>query len=112
MLHHSFQNLAFDIFMTIFVVTYVVATFGVSLMAPRYMYVLDACIKVYIGAFLMWRFSPYRKVAFTDLDAKIAYNAGSITLASTVVSVFGQQYWWVTAVLTLVPMIVEYVMPP
>lgn len=98
--------------MAVFVFLYVAALFGVSEAAPRYMDIVDASIKLYIGVFLMWRFNPYRTVKFTELDSKIAYNAGLITLASTVVAVFGPEYWWVTAVLTLAPMTVQFFLPP
>jgi hypothetical protein len=109
---YTVQDSAFDAIMVVFAFLYAATMFGVSESAPRYMYILDAIIKLYIGAFLMWRFNPYRTVKFTELDIKIAYNSGLVTLASTVVYVFGPKYWWVTAVLTIFPMIFNFIFPP
>ena len=48
------------------------------------MSILDYYLKIYICIFLIWRFNPFRsKIVFTDLDAKISFNAGLFILTST-----------------------------
>lgn len=80
---HTFQEQLFDLvsFLTFFL--YFIIVLGVSVNAPEYLNKLQYYVKLYIGLFLVWRFNPFRRVKFTRLDAKIAFNAGIFLLATT-----------------------------
>jgi hypothetical protein len=80
---HTFQEQMFDLvsFLTFFL--YFIIVLGISVNAPEYLNKLQYYVKVYIGLFLVWRFNPFRRVKFTRLDAKIAFNAGIFLMATT-----------------------------
>lgn len=57
---------------------------GLSNSAPQYLEIMDYYFRIYICLFLIWRFNPFRKTpAFTNLDRKIAFNAGLFILTTT-----------------------------
>lgn len=37
-------------------------------------------VKVFIALFLIYRFNPYHKVVFNDLDRRLAFSAGGLIL--------------------------------
>ena len=80
----NYQERTFDFTISITFVLLIVTLFGFSQKAPEYLSILDYYIKIYICLFLIWRFNPFRsKFQFTNLDAKISFNAGLFILAST-----------------------------
>lgn len=103
----DFQTTAFDLAISLSVLLYAVIALGLSASAPRYLAYLHTGLKLYIGAFLIWRFNPYRVVRFTELDSKIAFNAGIFLMASTVVSIVGHEYWWIQVMSTMGPVMVD-----
>ena len=79
-----FQERTFDFIINIAFLLLFITLFGFSQKAPEYLSILDYYLKIYICIFLIWRFNPFRsKIAFTDLDAKISFNAGLFILTST-----------------------------
>ena len=89
---HEFQNKVFDIVIYITYILYILIALGLSANAPQYLDTLQHYIKIYISLFLMYRFIPFRRVKFTDLDAKIAFNAGWFLFVTTVVNSVLQNY--------------------
>ncbi len=83
---HEFQNKVFDIVIYITYILYIFIALGLSANAPQYLDTLQHYIKIYISLFLMYRFIPFRRVKFTELDAKIAFNAGWFLFVTTVVN--------------------------
>jgi hypothetical protein len=83
---HRFQNKAFDIITYITYFLYIVIALGLSGSAPQYLDDLQYYFKIYISVFLIYRFNPFRRVKFTGLDAKIAFNAGVFLLATTAIN--------------------------
>ena len=81
---HKFHERFFDIVINIALVLLIVSLFGISQSAPKYLDFLDYYLRIYICLFLIWRFNPLRDTFhFTNLDAKISFNAGLFILAST-----------------------------
>jgi hypothetical protein len=81
---HDFQNRVFDIVIYITYFLYILIALGLSANAPDLLDELQLFMKIYISLFLMYRFIPFRHVQFTDLDAKIAFNAGWFLFISTI----------------------------
>ena len=71
---------------------YVVIALGLSASDPRYLDDLVYYTKIYVGVFLVTRFNPFRRVKFTPLDARIAFNAGMFLLFATVLNGILQKY--------------------
>jgi hypothetical protein len=83
---YEFQDNAFN-YVTIFTyILYIVIAFGVSTSAPTYLDDLLFYTKMYVSLFLIYRFNPIRRVKFTPLDAKIAFNAGIFLLFTTAIN--------------------------
>ena len=82
--YYIYQNYLFiaSIYLSWFFI--IAAYLGFSFNAT-YISLFNYYFKVYICLFLIWRFNPFRKsVNFTDLDRKIAYNAGILILTNTI----------------------------
>jgi hypothetical protein len=78
------QEKFFDIFIVFSYVIIFISFFGFSNSAPQYLENIDYYFRIYICLFLIWRFNPFRTVyKFTDLDRKIAFNAGLFILTTT-----------------------------
>jgi hypothetical protein len=79
-----FQEKTFVFVVNTAFILLIVTLFGFSQKAPEYLTIIDYYLKIYICLFLIWRFNPFRsKFHFTNLDAKISFNAGLVILAST-----------------------------
>ena len=89
---HKFQNTAFDIIVYITWILYIVIALGLSASAPQYLDTLHSFVKLYVSLFLIIRFNPFRRVKFTQLDAKIAFSAGVFLLATTAINGILQHY--------------------
>jgi hypothetical protein len=78
------QDRFFNIFIIVSYALIFISFFGLSDSAPEYLKSMDYYIRIYICLFLIWRFNPFRKVyKFTELDSKIAFNAGLFILTTT-----------------------------
>jgi len=86
------QSQLFDIITIITWILYIIVLLGLSANAPQYLDDLQYYIKIYISLFLIWRFNPFRRVKFTYLDAKIAFNAGIFLIMTTFIGSFIENY--------------------
>ena len=84
-IYNTLQHNIFDIFIYITWILYFIITLGLSVNAPEYLNSIQSFMRLYISLFLMYRFIPLKKVEFTDLDAKIAFNAGWFLFVTTIV---------------------------
>ena len=64
-------------------ILYFVIAIGISANAPEYLGTLQSYTKLYVSLFLIWRFNPFRRVRFTELDGRIAFSAGIFLLTTT-----------------------------
>lgn len=83
MISHKVQEYIFDFTFLIIYFLYFIIALGLSATAPKYLSFLDYYVKIYVSLFLIWRFNPFRRIKFTSLDIKIAFNAGIIVLFAT-----------------------------
>ena len=79
----DFQNKLFTIVITISWILYIAIVTGISINAPKYLDVFHYYVKIYISLFLIWRFNPFTRVTFTELDRKIAFSAGIFLFTTT-----------------------------
>jgi hypothetical protein len=80
---HKFQQQAFNIITFLSFALYFIIASGLSSSAPEYLGTLQSYTKLYVSLFLILRFNPFRRVKFTELDAKIAFSAGMFLLTTT-----------------------------
>jgi hypothetical protein len=73
----------FDIITILSFILYFVIAIGISANAPEYLGTLQSYTKLYVSLFLIWRFNPFRRVRFTELDGRIAFSAGIFLLTTT-----------------------------
>jgi hypothetical protein len=64
---------------------YIAVALGISATAPKYLDDLLFYTKLYVSLFLIYRFNPFRRVQFTELDTKIAFGAGIFLLGTTAI---------------------------
>ena len=80
------QNRFFDIIIVITWILYLGVALSLSVKAPQYLNDLEYYIKIYVSLFLLYRFNPFRKIKFTELDRKIAFNAGIFLFSATTIN--------------------------
>ena len=73
---HIFQNYVFNIVIILSYTLFIAIALGLSAKAPEYLDELQYYVKIYVSLFLIYRFNPFRKIEFTDLDRKIAFSSG------------------------------------
>ena len=83
---HLLQERGFTIVIIITWILYIIIVLGISQNAPEYLDDLQYYVKIYISLFLIYRFNPFRRVEFTNLDTKIAFSAGVFLLATTAIN--------------------------
>jgi hypothetical protein len=80
---YNFQYLAFNTFILSSYILFFLATLGLSSNAIKYLNVMDYYIRIYICLFLIYRFNPFRKIEFNDLDRQIAFSSGLFLLTTS-----------------------------
>ena len=89
----KFQIKMFDYLSILLYVLYFAVVMGLSVNAPKYIEDLQYYLKIYISLFLIIRFNNFCHIEFTELDRKIAFNAGvflfSATTLNQLVTYFG-----------------------
>ena len=86
------QEKFFKLIIVISYILIIVSYLGLSELAPKYLDNLEYYIKIYVCLFLIWRFNPFRThYAFTELDAKIAFNAGLLILTTSALNTYVDQ---------------------
>jgi len=89
---HDFQYNIFTIIIYVTWILYIIIALGLSAKAPQYLTNLHYYVKIYVSLFLIYRFNPFRRVKFTNLDAKIAFSAGLFLLGTTAIDSILQNY--------------------
>jgi hypothetical protein len=89
---HSFQLRVFTLIIYITWILYIVIALNLSVSAPEYLNYLQSIMKIYISLFLIYRFNPFRRVKFTELDSKIAFSSGLFLLGTTAINTILQKY--------------------
>jgi hypothetical protein len=89
---YIYQNRIFDVIIIISWILYFFIALRLSVKAPNYLDDLEYYIKIYVSLFLLIRFMPFRKVKFTELDRKIAFNAGIFLFSATTINTIIQSY--------------------
>jgi len=85
---YYYQNLFFNIFITVSYILIFVSALGFST-SVKYSQDLDYYVRIYICLFLLWRFNPiFPLKEFTNLDRKIAFSAGLFILTTTALNVW------------------------
>jgi hypothetical protein len=90
---NNVQNNLFNFIIIITWILYLLITFGLSVNAPQYLEDIHYFVKIYISLFLIIRFNPLRRVKFTNLDRKIAFNAGIFLLGTSFINQILQNYF-------------------
>lgn len=83
---YKFQDFWFNLFIITSYLLYISFAVGIFKSAPQYLESLDYYVKIYISLFLLWRFNPFRKIHFTDLDRKISFSAGIFLFTTSAVN--------------------------
>lgn len=94
-IHHVLYSLQTRIFTTFIVLTYlsyIGIAIGVQILSPESIDTLDYYTKIYVCLFLLYRFNPFRKIKFNELDRKIAFSAGVFLLTTTFINTFLEKY--------------------
>ena len=83
---YNIQNNIFNIIIFISYISYTFIALGLFSTSPKYLETLDYYVKIYISLFLLWRFNPFTKIKFTNLDRKIAFSAGLFIFTTTAIN--------------------------
>jgi hypothetical protein len=83
---YKFQDFWFNVFIVTTYGLYILFAVGIFKSAPQYLESLDYYVKIYISLFLLWRFNPFRKIHFTELDRKISFSAGIFLLTTSAIN--------------------------
>lgn len=86
------QNHAFSIFIIISYISYISLAIGIKIVSPDDLETLDYFAKIYVSLFLLYRFNPFNKIVFNELDRKIAFSAGVFLMTTTVINELVQHY--------------------
>jgi hypothetical protein len=87
---YNFQYFAFNSFIITSYILIFIATLGLYDNAVIYLEKMDYYIRIYICLFLIWRFNPFRRITFTDLDRQIAFSSGLFLLTTTALNKYIQ----------------------
>ena len=89
---YSLQTHIFTIFIVLTYLSYIGIAIGVQILSPDSIDTLDYYTKIYVCLFLLYRFNPFRKIKFNELDRKIAFSAGVFLLSTTFINTFLEKY--------------------
>ena len=79
------QERLYDVVIFINYLFYFLIIFGLSSNAPKYLLVFRFYVQIYISLFLLYRFNPFRKIQFNELDRKVAFSAGLFMVTTTAI---------------------------
>jgi hypothetical protein len=94
-IHHTLYNVQshfFNLFIILTYVSYIGIAIGIQIISPHNLHTLDYYVKIYVCLFLLYRFNPFRKIEFNELDRKMAFSAGVFLLSTTFINEFIQRY--------------------
>jgi len=81
-IHHY----VFDTSVLFLHVVYILVAFGFLENEPEYLSAIDYWVKVFMAIFLLWRFNPWAKIAFSDFDRRVVFSAGMFLFTVTIVN--------------------------
>ena len=81
-LHHY----AFDASVAFLHLVYISVAFGFLENEPQYLGTVDYLVKVFMALFLIWRFNPWAKIAFSDFDRRVVFSSGIFLFTVTIVN--------------------------
>ncbi|MCX5938572.1 MAG: hypothetical protein NTW02_10315 [Cyanobium sp. LacPavin_0920_WC12_MAG_62_9] len=81
-----FHHYLFDGSVAFLHIAYVALAFGILDQAPNYLEAIDYWVKVFMSLFLLWRFNPWAKIAFSDFDRRVVFSAGMFLFTVTIVN--------------------------
>jgi len=84
--HRKYENYAFNIFIVLSYTLTALFLTGISTKSKEYLDIIDKYVKIYISLYLLWRFNPFRKIKFDDLDRKVAFSSGLFLFTTTIVN--------------------------
>ena len=93
----------FDALSILVYILYFIVVMGLSAKAPEYLADLQYYLKIYISLFLIIRFNNFRHIEFTDLDRRIAFNAGVFLFTATLLNTIVQHYGPLNKFMTNIP---------
>jgi len=68
------------------------ALFGIAFISPKYLEHLDVFIKTSLSLLLAFRFNPYNKSKFNNLDKKIVFSSALLLFSTTALNNFLKLY--------------------
>ena len=89
---YDIQNHAFTIFIILSYLSYIGLAIGIQIISPEKIDQLGYYAKIYISLFLLYRFNPFNKIKFNNLDRKIAFSAGIFLITTTIIDDIIQKY--------------------
>ena len=70
----------------IYYIAYILSLIGFQLIAPKYLEIFTATVKIYISLLLMWRFNPFIKIKpVTKYDRELIFSSAMFLLLTTTV---------------------------
>ena len=84
----DFQDRIFTLVIIVSWMLYISILTGISVSAPKYLEIFDYYVKIYVSLFLLFRFNPFTKIKFTELDRKIAFSAGIFLFTTSSLNYF------------------------
>jgi hypothetical protein len=86
-------------------VLYALSILSIYTKAPEYLTTLNVLLKIYVSLFLIVRFNPFVKIAFTEFDRQIVFSAGIFLALTTTITQYLQQSIASTLNHSVIPMI-------
>jgi hypothetical protein len=83
-IHHY----VFDMSVLFLHVVSISVAFGVLENEPEYLAAIDYWVKVFMALFLLWRFNPWARIAFSDFDRRVVFSAGMFLFTVTIVNTY------------------------
>ena len=82
------QLYGFRLFVVASYILILLILFGIHIpqKISSYYHTIDFYIRIYICIFLLWRFNPFQKIKFNELDRHIAFSAGLVILTTTILN--------------------------
>ena len=79
------QEKILDIILNFVSFSIFISYIGITIISPTYIKKIEYHLRIYICIFLIIRFNPFYETKLTQLDRKIAFNAGLLILSTTII---------------------------
>jgi hypothetical protein len=84
-IENSTQMIVLDVITVITYILFIAYAIGFSNDSKTYIDNINSVVKLYISFFLMWRFNPFRKITFSQLDKKVTFAGGVFLFSTTII---------------------------